>query len=283
MNGSFLLPAELLPALGAVSLAGYDVMEVPVPMLEGFMAHGKSLGDLAAELRRVSVQIHSIDCVDNIEIPDGRERQDLLTFCRRMCGIAQAIECPNIQVVSGSAFAGSSWPRIRDETVRGIQEIADIAAEHGLTLAYEPLAWTPVKTLEQGLEVIDLADRPNIGLLIDTFMVFAGGGELDTIRRMDANNIPTVHLGDTAPRAVQTWSDDDRYPMPGEGIVPLGEIVQAVFDTGYDGVVTDEISPKRYEKTDRLNLAKAIKSKGDAVLAALRPHDMKGQQKWAEP
>ena len=151
-----------------------------------------------------------------------------------------------------------------------MQEMADIAAEYGLTIAYEPLAWMPVRSLEQALEVIDEAGRPNVGILVDTFQVFAGGGDLETIRKLDPKMIPTVHLGDTAPQKFHVWSDDDRYTMPGDGIVPLRKIMRAILDTGYDGVVTDEISPKRYSYWSRLRVAETLKSKGDAVLASIR-------------
>ena len=147
--------------------------------------------------------------------------------------------------------------------------MADIAGEYGITLAYEPLAWMPVRSLEQSLEVIDEASRSNVGILVDTFMVYAGGGGLDTVRGLDPESIPIVHLADTAPKAGDVWSDDDRYTMPGDGVVPVREIMRVILDTGYDGVVSDEISPKQYESWTSVRVAKTLKAKGDAVLASL--------------
>ena len=81
--------------------------------------------------------------------------------------------------------------------------------------------------------------------------------------------IRSVHLGDSAPQESDVWSDDDRYKMPGDGIVPLREIMRAILDSGYDGVVSDEIWSERYADWSRLRIAETLKAKGDAVLASL--------------
>ena len=269
INGSCLMPADLGTAIDAVAAAGYDVLEVAAAMLDEFLAQGHTTAELVAKLDGVSLRIHSIDSVEDIDTPEGVERERLIAYCHHICGVAEAIGCPHVQMVSGTSFADATWPRIRGETARGLREMADIAAEYGRVVVYEPLAWVPVRSLEQALEVIDEAGRPNVGVLVDTFQVYAGGGELDTIRRLDPGMMPTVHLADTAPRAGDEWSDDDRYAMPGDGIVPMWEIMRAVLDTGYDGVITDEISFQRYADWDRLRVARTLKGKGDAVLASL--------------
>ena len=43
-------------------------------------------------------------------------------------------------------------------------------AEYGLHIAYEPLAWVSVRSLEQALEVIGEAGCSNVGLAVDTFI-----------------------------------------------------------------------------------------------------------------
>ena len=136
-------------------------------------------------------------------------------------------------------------------------------------LSREALAWTPVRSLEQASEVIREANHPDIGVLVGTFMVYAGGGEIGTIRGLDPDILATVHLTDTAPRSGEVWSDEDRYTMPGDGIVPVKQIIHAVLDTGYDRVNTDETSPERYQSRDRARIAKGLKAKGDEVLASL--------------
>ena len=147
--------------------------------------------------------------------------------------------------------------------------MADIAAEYELMVAYEPLAWRLVWSVSQALEVIEEAGRPNIRLLVDAFHAFAAGDDLEAIRKLDPNVIATFHLGDAAPRQGTEWTDDERVAMPGDGVVPLREIARAVMDTGYGGLVSDEVFPTLYPDWSPQRFAKTLKAKADAVLASV--------------
>jgi 2-keto-myo-inositol isomerase len=267
--GMALMQADLLTSVEVANTVGYEVVELRTQAIEDFLARGHRVEELAAKFRGASVRPHVIGAIVDVDIPAGPQRKRTLQFCRHMSAVAQAIGCRNIQVVSGSSFAGLPWPAICRETARGLREVADVAGEYGLTIAYEPLAWMPVRTVAQALTIISEAGRPNLGILVDTFHVFAGEDDLEAIRRLDPRIMPTVHLGDAAARQSSAWSDDDRYVMPGDGVVPLHQIMQAILDTGYDGVITDEVFPKPQGPLDARNIAQVLKAKGDAVLAAV--------------
>jgi D-psicose/D-tagatose/L-ribulose 3-epimerase len=58
--------------------------------------------------------------------------------------------------------------------VENIQQVALIAADHGVSLGLEPLnrfETDLVNTVEQGMRMIADIDRPNVGLLLDTFHI----------------------------------------------------------------------------------------------------------------
>ena len=147
--------------------------------------------------------------------------------------------------------------------------MADIAAEYGLMVSYEPLAWRTVWGVNQGLEIMQEAGRPNVGLLVDAFHAYAAGDDIEAIRRLDPGTIATVHLGDAVPRQGDAWADEDRTAMPGDGIVPIVETMRAVLDTGYDGLVSDEVFPNRFGDWGPTRIAKTLKAKADSILASL--------------
>ena len=269
INGMAFIPTDLFTSIDAADSAGYDVLGLWAPRLEAFLNQGHTTDELIRRFDAVSVRPGTIIAVENIDIPEGIERSELIARCRRLCEVAQAIGCPHIQMVAGSHHSRMEWPTIRSETARGLREMADVVGEYGLTVEYEPLAWMPVRSVEQALEVVQEADRPNIAVVVDTFQVFAGGGGLDAIRALSPSSISSAHLGDAAARKLDVWSDDDRQLMPGDGIAPLGEIMGAILDTGYDGTIVDEISPAPYRQWSRLRVAETLKAKADAVLATL--------------
>lgn len=61
-----------------------------------------------------------------------------------------------------------------DLIVQDLREVADLAAPEGLEIAYESLAWgTYSETWEQSWEVVQLVDRANFGICLDTFNIAA--------------------------------------------------------------------------------------------------------------
>jgi sugar phosphate isomerase/epimerase len=267
--GMALEPTDLITTIEVADEADYDVLELRVDMVVPYLAQGHTVEALVDKFESVPLRPHVLSAIEDIDMPEGPERREMIALYRRMCEVAQAIQCPSIQVVSGAWFADSPWPTIRQETARGLREMAEIGAEYGIFVLYEPLAWMPVRSLEQTLDVIDETDHPNVGPLVDTFQIFAGGGEMETIRGLDPETIFSVHLADTGPKQLDEWADEDRYPMPGEGIVPVRELMAAILSTGYDGVICDEIWSGRYTTWSRLRIAKTLKAKGDAILASL--------------
>ena len=265
-------PDDLFRSIDAVAAAGYDELELRTSMIAAFLDAGNSIDQLIEHLEGSPITPHIITALVDLELPEGPGRDELKVLGRRMFEVAKAIGCPYVQAVALDQYPDFSWKTIRKETGRGLREIADIAAEYGLRIAYEPMATFPVETLEQALEVIQEAGSPeNVGVIVDTYHIHAGGGELSTIRQLDPALMPTVHLGDTAlpPHEDLVWSLYDRWTLPGDGVVPMADILAAVLDMGYRGFFSDEIMPERYFHWDRARLAQAIKDKGDAVMKKL--------------
>lgn len=263
-------PTDMLTSIEVAAAAGYDVLESDMrTVVCPFLDQGHTVEELAARLESVSLRPNVITAGKGIDMPPSPERDQWVGFCRRTCEAAQAIACPNIGVASGVALAHCDWPTIRTQTARGLRQVAEIVAEYGLHIAYEPLAWVSVRSLEQALEVIDEAGCSNVGLTVDTFHLFAGESDLGAVSKLDIEQIRTVHLGDAAAPQLDGWSDEDRTALPGEGVVPLRKIMRKIRDIGFDGVVTDEMSSQRYSSWSRLRIAETLKAKADAVIASL--------------
>lgn len=262
-------PTDLFTSIEVAEAAGYEAVELRTYMVASFLAQGHTVKEIVDKLKSLSIWPNLIGAVLDIDMPEGPERDELIANFRRSCEVMREIGCPGIQVCSGNRLYRQDWPWIRKQTAKGLQGLADVAAEYGVTLVYEPLAWMPVCNTAKVLEVMEEAERDNVQVLVDSFQIFAGEDDLETIGNLDPKIIGSVHLGDTAAKNLDTWSDDDRYTMPGDGVAPLKEIMRAILDTGYDGVITDEIYAAKYTSWSRLRLAETLKAKADSVLASL--------------
>src|SRR6185295_11573249 len=87
-----------------------------------------------------------------------------------------------------------------DLAAEQLSELADRAAERGLRIAYEALAWGRfVNTYAHAWRIVRTADRPALGLCLDSFHVLSRGDDPGGIRVVPGGKIFYLQLAD-APR-----------------------------------------------------------------------------------
>lgn len=259
----------LIESFEAAERAGYDIVDIWVDQLREYLVGERPIEELAERFANMSIQPGVINPILDIEIPNGAKRDELLAGTRRICEVASASGIGGLQLVSGVTYAGEPWSTICKGTARGLREMADLAAEYSLKVGFEPIAWWPVRKAKQALEIIAKADRPNVGVVLDSFHIFAAQDDLEFIRTIDPTVISSVHLGDCVQKTGSEWSDEQRA-MPGEGVAPIREIIEAILSTGYDGVIADEIWPVPYAGQKCDVLYRELKDKSDKILASVR-------------
>lgn len=66
-------------------------------------------------------------------------------------------------------------------SARNLARLADMAAERGLLVYLEALAWCPLNSLSDHVEMIMRADRPNIRLIVDFWHCYVSGDTPDRV------------------------------------------------------------------------------------------------------
>ena len=106
----------------------------------------------------------------------------------------------------------------------------------------------------------------NVGLCLDTFHLWTGGTPWDEVAALDRRLVAVAHLSDVTPRKGDEWSDDDRDVLPGDGILPLQEGIQAIRATGYDDLWCVEMMGAYHWEWDPFVLAQELKDRADRLL-----------------
>lgn len=112
--------------------------------------------------------------------------------------------------------------------------LAEVADDHGVLLALEPLNPTSVNvesaiwTIDQGLEIIERSGSDTVGLCLDFWNVWQNAGIEDAIARA-GNRIFTVQASDW--RTPRSFAD---RIVPGDGVIPLDRLVAATRKAGYE-------------------------------------------------
>jgi 4-hydroxyphenylpyruvate dioxygenase len=130
-----------------------------------------------------------------------------------------------------------------DRAAADFRALGERAAKRGLRVAFEALAWgRHVNDYRDAWEVVRRADHPAVGLVLDSFHVLARGTDLKPLRGIPPDRIFLVQMAD-APRLDMdylSWSRHYRC-FPGQGELPIGEFMQALQATGFDGLLSLEI------------------------------------------
>jgi sugar phosphate isomerase/epimerase len=213
-----------------------------------------------------SLRLAVINSFLHVERQEPAARRQLCEQCEHLCQVAQALNCPTIQVVPLNGLRGEPWPAIRTKTGSSLSELADIAAPFGVGLAMEPVSFTPLYSLARALEVLDVADRDNVGLCLDTFHLWTGGTPWEEVAVLDPALIAVAHISDVTPRQGDEWQDADRDVLPGDGILPLADGIAAIRATGYDSLWCVEMLGAHHWEWDPYVLAKELKQRAELLL-----------------
>ena len=107
----------------------------------------------------------------------------------------------------------------------------------------------------------------NVGLVIDTCHFYAGGSRIESIKRVNPEQILIFHINDVEKRPKQTIEDAHRL-LPGEGVIPLEAILRELKATGFDGLCSIELFRPAYWERPAPELARSAR---EATLKLLGP------------
>lgn len=128
----------------------------------------------------------------------------------------------------------SAWTDVRNDRgfiVERFSEICELALPFGLTVNLEFPAFSRLASLDDCLEILELADCPNQGLLVDTLYMHFNKTPLWSLARVPAEWINFLHICDaddlvyTKDEMIRIARDARLYP--GEGAIdfsPLNDL-----------------------------------------------------------
>ena len=162
------------------------------------------------------------------------ELEDRIAHTRHAMEVAGALGA-RVLVIAPGRRQGRSYEETRDYCAKAISRVLEHDPPAGVQLALEPIIpWQSdyLNTLGEALELAELVDHPDLGVYPDTFHLWRTGTLLEDIERA-GSRILGVHLNDAR-------GDEDHNCLPGDGDLPLVEIVRAIETTGYTGTYDNE-------------------------------------------
>ncbi len=265
-NGATTMTSPFETDVQIAGEAGYDVLEITATKLDQFL-QSHTIADARKLVDAAKLKTHAINSIEKINFRDPMGRAEVLGRTRQLAEYARTLECPWLVSVPGPGPSGAKWDEIRDNTVMNLRVMCDAAKPYGIGIAFEFLGfpWCSVRTVAQAWDIFQTTDRANLSIVIDTCHYYAGNSTLDSIRKVDAKRLAIFHINDVEKMPKEKIEDANRL-FPGDGVIPLKDIIGAVRGIGYDGVASVEIFRPEYWAREPLGVAKEAREKSMQML-----------------
>ncbi len=245
------LSGALEDKLAAAATAGFDGVEIFEPDL---VASPMSPGEV--RLRCADLGL-SIDLYQPFRDLDSTDAERLAANYRRAEHKFEVMRALGTDTVLVCSSVGADAVADRDVLATQLRGLAERAAERGLRLAYEALAWgRHVDTWEASFDVVRRADHPALGLCLDSFHVLSRTADVDGIADIPGEKIFFLQLADAPVLSMDVlqWSRHHRL-FPAQGGFDLPRFLAAVLRAGYRGPLSLEVFNDVFRQADPVRTA----------------------------
>jgi 4-hydroxyphenylpyruvate dioxygenase len=240
------LSGGLREKLHACAEAGFDGVEI---MGADLIAAYESPEEIRAMCERLGLTIELFQPFRDVEGVDDVTFARTLRRAEATFRVMQRVGADLLLVCSNVASASIDDD---DLAARQLGDLADLADEYGIRIAYEALAWGRfVDDYRHAWRIVQRANRPNLGVCLDSFHIISRRLDPADIESIDAEKIFFVQLSDAPALDMDLllWSRHHRL-FPGEGSFDLETFLVHVLRAGYDGPLSLEVFNDTYRQTD---------------------------------
>jgi 2-keto-myo-inositol isomerase len=269
-NGSTTMRATLLEDIEHAEAAGFDLLEIWAPKLRAYLKR-HSLTELRREFAGRRIRPLSINSIERITFcPNYRETRRVEEELDELGAAAHALGCPYLVVTP--SFLTKPVPRaaVIKETVSRLRALSEQARNCPVSLAFEflGLAHCSVNTLDLAWEIVAQVHRKNVGLVLDTFHFFAGGSELKSILKLNRKKLFILEFNDAPARPAPGKLLDRHRLYPGDGVIPLKQILARLDRIGYHRLASLELANPGYWRQPPARVTKTAMQKCKQAIGA---------------
>jgi 4-hydroxyphenylpyruvate dioxygenase len=240
------LSGTLEDKLAAAAGAGFDGIELFEPDL---LASPWAPAEIARRCADLGLSIDLYQPFRDLDSTDPDRFGRNLRRAERKFDVMAQLGVDTLLVCSSVAPDAVADP---DRLAGQLAEAGSLAAEHGVRIAYEALAWgRHVSTWDASWDAVRRADSPAVGLCLDSFHVLSRGGDPAGFATVPGNRIFFLQLAD-APQLqmdVLQWSRHHRL-FPGQGAFDLPRFLDCVLAAGYTGPLSLEVFNDVFRQSD---------------------------------
>jgi sugar phosphate isomerase/epimerase len=197
---------------------------------------------------------------------DGPRREESDRIRHALLRAAEVLGARHIKVTPD----GDDAPWDREVWAARFAELAAQAHDAGTRLGIEFFPWSNIKTLHDGLRLVDDAGHDAAGVVIDVWHIERAHTPVADLASVPLHRIIGVELNDADPEVVGTLFEDTvhRRRYCGEGSFDLNGIITALRTAGWTGPWGVEILSEEHRS---LPVEEAVQRAADSARHQLDP------------
>lgn len=244
------LPEQIAAAAGA----GYDYIGLDIPSLLAHETERCSAGRIRQYLDRFG-----LPCFELVPLPIFED--EALTAE----GLAHIVRFG--PVVGARQVLTVVRDPVTEPVVANVRRCVAELAALGMAMAVEFLPATAVDSIAAARHLLDVVDRPELRVMVDSWHFFAGPDGWAALEQLPAHQLGFVQFSDAEPAASADVRHEYRHrrALPGEGAHDVRGFAERVLRRWPDVVVSVEV----LSSTWRARPAHAF---AEATLSASRPY-----------
>lgn len=259
------LAGSLESKLDAASGAGFSQITLWAKDLVG---HPDGYEAALNEVRLSGLRVNAIQVMRDYEGLSGPLHRYKVETVKTMLRLCESVGAERLLICSSTSAHASGDI---DHIAADLRKVAMLATPLGIRVGYEALSWgRHVSDFELSWEIVQRADRANLGVCIDSFHLLANcglnGTNFDALASIPGERIAFVQLSDFLWKAVRTPEERIETArhlrvFPGEGVhsAELSRMIRMIDQSGYRGDWSFEVFNDDY-----------VQMPGEAVAARAR-------------
>jgi 2-keto-myo-inositol isomerase len=250
LNASTIRTTPVLQQIHVAAEAGYEAIELWHDHIDVHLNSGGNLAEIRRALDDSGLEVPTTIYLAGWFQPAGAEHAKALDEIRRRLEQSAAV---------GAEFAIAGPPPGKADRELGAKhysELLELGKSFGVRPAFEYLGFVDdINSIDDAIDMIQRSGHPDATIVIDPFHCWRGGGSIESLQKLHANQIAISHFND-APlvpdRRIQ--QDSDRV-MPGDGAIDLKRYCELLTEIGYDRFLSLELFREDLWVRDPLEVA----------------------------
>lgn len=241
---------DKLEAAAAAGFGGIEIFENDLLTFDGTPAEVRRMCEDLGLAVTLFQPFRDFEAMPEPQRTRNLDRAERKFDTMQALGTDLVLVCSNVQ------------PAAIDDPARAsadLHEMAGRAAQRGLRVCYEALAWgRHVNRWRQAWEIVRQGDHPALGLCLDSFHTLSLGDDVSAL----AGTVPPekvffLQLAD-APRLsmdVLSWSRHHRL-FPGQGELPVAQFLRDLLAIGWAGTLSLEVFNDEFRSAPSRRIAR---------------------------